>query len=137
MPPLTEQETKLWLSLEDLPSPRARPMHTALLSNLVSETNRREFLKRMGASLALAGMTSCVKMPSEKIYPYATNQERYLETETLYFASSALFNGYAKGIVVESHQGRPTKIEGNLLHPASLGTTDIFMQAEILSLYDP
>lgn len=90
----------------------------------------------MGASLALAGVSGgCTKMPNEKIYQYPLAQQS--GADRLHFASSSLFRGYAKGIVVTSHQGRPTKIEGNELHPASNGSTDIFSQAEILELYDP
>ena len=72
-----------------------------------------------------------------KIYPYPLAGQNLADSESLLYASSSTFSGYAKGILVESHQGRPTKIEGNSLHPASLGTSDIFMQAEILRLYDP
>ena len=91
----------------------------------------------MGASFALAGIAACTKMPAEKIFAFAPDGKARLAHEPLFFASSALFAGYAKGILVESHMGRPTKIEGNPGHPASLGGSDIFTQAEILSLYDP
>src|SRR5579871_1362061 len=117
--------------------PLEPPKNDGLWSQLDNEASRRDFLKLMGASFALAGIASCTKMPAEKIFPFATAAQERSGYEKLCFASSSLLNGYAKGVLVESHQGRPTKIEGNSLHPASLGTTDIFTQAEILTLYDP
>lgn len=133
----------LWRGLEELSSSAeiAEYLHrefakdASIWGELDDETNRREFLKIMGASIALAGMPACTKMPQEKIYSFS-GQENIAQGR-LFFASSSSYRGYAKGVLVESHQGRPTKIEGNELHPASLGTTDIFTQAEILRLYDP
>ena len=98
---------------------------------------RRQFLNLMGASLALAGLTGCTKQPEEKIVPYATAPEHAVPGKPLFFATAMLDGGYAKGILVESHLGRPTKIEGNPDHPASLGATDMFGQAWVLGLYDP
>ena len=63
--------------------------------------------------------------------------EQIVPGKPLYFATAVTRGGYAQGILVESHMGRPTKVEGNELHPASLGATDIFAQASVLSLYDP
>ena len=99
--------------------------------------SRRDFMKIMGASLALAGLSSCVKQPDEKIVPYVKSPEIMVPGRPLYFATASVRGGYANGVIVTSHMGRPTKIEGNPDHPASLGATDIFMQASILSLYDP
>jgi MoCo/4Fe-4S cofactor protein with predicted Tat translocation signal len=98
---------------------------------------RREFLTLMGASLALAGLTGCTKQPEEKIVPYVQPPEHAVPGKPLFFATAMLDRGYAKGILVESHLGRPTKIEGNPDHPASLGATDISGQAWVLGLYDP
>lgn len=101
--------------------------------------SRREFVKLMGASLALAGLSSCVGPPyrNEKIMPYVRAPEEIIPGEPLHYASALSYGGYARGVLVTSHQGRPTKIEGNPDHPASLGATDAVMQAETLSLYDP
>ncbi len=98
---------------------------------------RRRFLKLMGASLALAGLSGCTRQPEEKIVPFARSPERVIPGKPLYFASALSLGGYAQGVLVESHYGRPTKIEGNPEHPASLGATDVFAQASVLTLYDP
>ena len=99
--------------------------------------NRRSFLQVMGASLALAGLSGCVKQPDEKILPYVRQPEMIIPGQPLQFATSMVMGGYAKGVLATSNMGRPTKIEGNPSHPGSLGATDIFMQASVLSLYDP
>ena len=98
---------------------------------------RRGFLKMMGASLALAGLTGCTRQPEEKIVPYVTPPEEVVPGRPLFFATALTDGGYAKGVLVESHMGRPTKVEGNPDHPASLGATDVFGQAAVLDLYDP
>jgi MoCo/4Fe-4S cofactor protein with predicted Tat translocation signal len=99
---------------------------------------RRNFLKLMGASLALAGVGgACTRQPTEKIVPYVKAPEQIVPGRPLFYATAVSQGGYAKGVLVETHMGRPTKVEGNPEHPASLGATDIFGQAEILSLYDP
>ncbi len=104
---------------------------------LPDDLNRREFLKLMGASLALAGLSGCTRQPLEKIVPYVKSPENMIPGKPLYFATAMPFNGTARGLLVESHMGRPTKIEGNPSHPESLGATDTFAQASILGLYDP
>jgi molybdopterin-containing oxidoreductase family iron-sulfur binding subunit len=98
---------------------------------------RREFMTLMGASLALAGLTACTKQPAEKILPYVRQPEQLVPGRPLFFATAASHDGYARGILVESHEGRPTKVEGNPDHPASLGGSDVFGQAHVLGLYDP
>lgn len=102
--------------------------------------SRRNFLKLMGASLAMAGLSGCqfaLKQPQEKIVPYVRQPEEIIHGRPLYFATAMTFAGYGTGLLVESHDGRPTKIEGNPDHPASLGSTDLFTQANILTMYDP
>jgi molybdopterin-containing oxidoreductase family iron-sulfur binding subunit len=100
---------------------------------------RRNFLKLMAASLGLAGLGlgGCLRQPEEKIVPYVRQPEEVIPGRPLYFATCTTLGGYATGVLVESHEGRPTKVEGNPDHPASLGATDAFAQAAILSLYDP
>jgi MoCo/4Fe-4S cofactor protein with predicted Tat translocation signal len=98
---------------------------------------RREFLKLMSASLALAGVSACTKQPAEKIIPYVKQPENLVPGRPLFFATAVPFAGVAAPVLVESHEGHPTKVEGNPQHPASLGSTDIFTQAAILTLYDP
>ena len=91
----------------------------------------------MGASLALAGMTACTKQPLEPIVPYVKQPEELIPGRPMFYATAMTLGGYGSPLLVESHLGRPTKIEGNPEHPASLGGTDIFSQASILDLYDP
>jgi MoCo/4Fe-4S cofactor protein with predicted Tat translocation signal len=98
---------------------------------------RRQFLKIMGASIALAGLTACTRQPTEHIVPYVKAPEDLVPGRPLFYATAVRLGGFARGVLVESHEGRPTKIEGSPEHPASLGATDVFGQAEILSLYDP
>src|SRR6185436_6831811 len=98
---------------------------------------RRDFLKLMSASLALAGVSACTKQPPEKIVPYVRQPEDMVPGRPLFFATAVPFAGVAVPVLVESHEGHPTKVEGNPQHPASLGGSDIFAQAAILTLYDP
>ncbi len=100
------------------------------------EVSRRSFLTLMGASMALAGMTACHR-PEEKILPYAKPPEEVIPGKPLYYATSTSLYGTAIGLLVESHEGRPTKIEGNPRHPESLGATTTHLQAVILDMYDP
>ena len=91
----------------------------------------------MGASLALAGMAGCTRQPPEQILPYVRQPENVVPGRPLFYATAMTLGGRATGLLVESHEGRPTKIEGNPSHPASLGATDVFAQAALLDLYDP
>ncbi|MGB8770956.1 MAG: TAT-variant-translocated molybdopterin oxidoreductase [Candidatus Korobacteraceae bacterium] len=99
--------------------------------------SRRDFLKLMSASLALAGLSACVKMPLEPIVPYVRQPDEIVLGKPLFFASIMPFGAYATPVLVESHEGRPTKVEGNPEHPAGLGGSDVFSQASILDMYDP
>ena len=99
--------------------------------------SRRNFLKLMGASLALAGLTACSGQAPEKIVPFVRAPEDIIPGQPLSYATAMTLGGYALGLLVQSQLGRPTKIEGNPDHPASLGATDALAQASILTLYDP
>ncbi|MBM4244190.1 MAG: 4Fe-4S dicluster domain-containing protein [Deltaproteobacteria bacterium] len=103
----------------------------------LEHVDRRQFMKLMGASLALAGLGACTTQPPEKIVPYVKPPEELVPGEPVYFATAMPLRGTLTGLLVESHAGRPTKIEGNPKHPASLGASDAFAQASILELYDP
>ena len=103
----------------------------------IDPVGRRRFLQLMGASLALAGLTGCTKQPAEHIMPYVKAPEEIVPGKPLFFATARTHMGITEGLLVESHMGRPTKIEGNPEHPASLGSTDVLSQASILTLYDP
>ncbi|WP_437673696.1 TAT-variant-translocated molybdopterin oxidoreductase [Sorangium sp. So ce131] len=97
---------------------------------------RRTFLSLMGASLALGGLVGC-RRPEEKILPYARAPEEVIPGQPLFYATALSMMGTAFGVLVESHEGRPTKIEGNPRHPESLGATTLYTQAAVLDLYDP
>ena len=99
--------------------------------------DRRDVLKLMGASIALAGASGCVRRPEEEILPYTKQPEGLVPGLPLFFASAMPRPGGALGVVVESHEGRPTKIEGNPDHPSSGGRADVWAQATVLELYDP
>jgi molybdopterin-containing oxidoreductase family iron-sulfur binding subunit len=107
------------------------------VETITDPVQRRTFLKLMGASLALAGATACTRQPLEKIVPYVRQPEDVIPGRPLYYATAMTVAGVASGLLVESHEGRPTKIEGNPDHPDNLGATDVFAQAAILGLYDP
>ena len=103
----------------------------------VNTLGRRDVLRLMAASAALAGLTACTKLPTEKIVPYAQQSpEEFIPGKPLFYATAMPFGGVGTGLLVESHMGRPTKVEGNPSHPASLGAADIFAQASVLGLYD-
>jgi MoCo/4Fe-4S cofactor protein with predicted Tat translocation signal len=131
-----------WRSLEELAGSAEfqEMMHREFpkgASEWLDGVSRRGFLKLMGASLALAGMTACTKQPLEPIVPYVRQPEGVVPGIPLFYATAFTLSGYGNPILVESHLYRPTKIEGNDQHPASLGGTDVFTQASILGMYDP
>ncbi|HMO04804.1 MAG TPA: TAT-variant-translocated molybdopterin oxidoreductase [Kiritimatiellia bacterium] len=99
--------------------------------------HRRTFLRLMGASLALGGLTACTRQPREKIIPYVKQPENMIPGKAQFYATTATICGYGFGLLATSHMGRPTKVDGNELHPASLGGTDAALQASILTMYDP
>ena len=138
-------ETKgpeFWRSLEELAGSAEfqEMMHREFpkgASEWLDAVSRRGFLKLMGASLAMAGMTACTKQPLEPIVPYVKQPEETIPGRPLFYSTAFTLGAYATPLLVESHLYRPTKIEGNDRHPASLGGTDIFAQASILEMYDP
>jgi len=107
-----------WRSLEELSeTPEFQevlenefPRHASVWPDALS---RRGFLQLMGASLALAGLSACTKQPQELIVPYTKPPESVLPGRAQFYATAVLFGGVATGVLVESHTGRPTKIEGN------------------------
>src|SRR6185369_7108404 len=149
---------KYWRSLEELAdTPVFREFVAREFPQQAEEWNdpieRRTFIKLMGASLALAGLSGCVFQPPEKIVPNVKQPEEHVPGKSLFFATAAPLFGAAMPILVRSNEGRPTKIEGNPDHPNNRpldfpaedpirdqrgsSATDIFTQASILSLYDP
>ena len=138
-----KQETgkQYWRSLDEIQdTPEFRdwverefPENASLLQD---PSSRRTILKLMAASFGLAGLTAC-RRPVEKIMPVAKGVEDYIPGKPLYYATAMTLNGAATGLVVECHDGRPTKIEGNPKHPSSGGAASAYAQASLLGLYDP
>jgi molybdopterin-containing oxidoreductase family iron-sulfur binding subunit len=133
---------EFWRSLEEL---AGKPEFQEMMhrefpkgaSEWIDAVSRRGFLKLMGSSLALAGMTACTRQPFEPIVPYVKQPEDVIPGRPLFYATAFTLGGYATPLLVESHMYRPTKIEGNDKHAASQGGTDVFAQASILDMYDP
>src|SRR6187401_3800895 len=131
-----------WRSLESLAeTPEFKEfLHREFPQNAsewLDPVGRRGFLKLMSASLALAGVSACTRQPNEELVPYVRQPEEVVPGKPLFYAPAMTMNGAGMGLLVESHEGRPTKIEGNPDHPTSRGATDLFAQASILNLYDP
>ncbi len=128
---------RYWKSLKELHgNPDSQELMQQNDNNENNSYSRRDFLGLMGASIALAGLAGC-RRPVEKIIPYVIAPEEIVPGVPNYYATTMQRDLDAIGFVVENHEGRPTKIEGNPEHPSSLGKTDSFAQAEILNLYDP
>lgn len=139
----TTQPQSFWRSLEEQAEP------AAFLQRLQGEfpplaadtfrSNRRDFLKLLGAMLAMTSLSACnsAAETNEKIVPYVNPPENLVQGKALFFATAMPLGGYGKGALVESFMGRPIKIEGNPQHPASLGATDPYMQGSIFGLYNP
>src|SRR5947209_4653057 len=133
---------EMWRSLEELAGkPEFREMmHREFpkgASEWIDAVSRRGFLKLMGSSLALAGMTACTRQPLEPIVPYVRQPEGLIPGKPMSYATAFTLSGFATPLLVTSREFRPIKIEGNPEHQASLGGTDVFAQASILDLYDP
>lgn len=137
----TAQKNTYWRSLNELSQndEYKRFVEREFQENATELTDgysRRNFLQIMGASIALAGFAACRK-PIQHILPYSKQPEHVVPGNPLYYASAMPFNGSVTGLLVQTHEGRPTKVEGNDMHPDSLGGTNILHQAAILDLYDP
>jgi molybdopterin-containing oxidoreductase family iron-sulfur binding subunit len=136
-----EDGKRFWQSLEELSE--TPKFHEFLVNEFPeadkpgSEIGRRDVLKIAAASAALAGLSACTKLPTQRIVPYVKPPEEIIPGLPLFYATSMPLAGIASGLLVESHMGRPTKVEGNKEHPGSLGGTDVFSQCSTLGLYDP
>jgi len=133
---------EFWRSLEELAgsSDFKEMMHREFpkgASEWLDAVSRRGFLKLMGSSLALAGMTACTRQPLEPIVPYVRQPEELVPGRPMFYATAFTLGGYATPLLVTSREFRPIKIEGNDRHPASLGGTDVYAQASLLDMYDP
>jgi MoCo/4Fe-4S cofactor protein with predicted Tat translocation signal len=133
---------EFWQSLEELAETEGfeELLHSEFprhASEWDEGTDRRTFLKLMGASLALAGAAGCSYQPPETIVPYVRQPEGMIAGKPLFYATAMPFAGGSTPLLVRSNMGRPTKVEGNDLHPASQGAADLYAQASVLGLYDP
>src|SRR3989475_2567965 len=143
-PPEPSNDTKYWRGLGELnDTPEFRqwlerefPPGAAELNG--DEWSRRDFVKLMAASMALAGvgLTSC-RRPELHLVPFTKNVEWTIPGKFLYYATAMPRRSGGIPLIATTVDGRPIKLEGNPLHPASGGTTDTFVQASILDLYDP
>src|SRR3954468_20000465 len=105
-------------------------------SELPEGVTRRDMMMLLGASLSLAGLAGC-RRPVEQIVPYVSAPEDVVPGIPRYYATTMPFGRSAYGLIVESHEGRPTKVEGNPSHPSTLGGSSTRVQASVLGLYDP
>jgi len=133
---------EFWRSLEELAGkPEFKEMMHREFPKGASEwldaVSRRGFLKLMGSSLALAGMTACTRQPLEPIVPYVRQPEDLVPGRPMFYATAFTLGGYATPLLVTSREFRPIKVEGNDRHPASQGGTDVYAQASLLDMYDP
>ena len=96
--------------------------------------SRRRFLTVVGAGATLTGLAACTRGPRRHIVPYVVQPPEERPGVARHYATAMSIDGYGMGLVVEAHEGRPTKIEGNPEHPASLGATGVLQQAAILDL---
>jgi MoCo/4Fe-4S cofactor protein with predicted Tat translocation signal len=143
----TKWDHKQWQSLEDFIDDedfeqvmRAKfPRETKILHE--SGMNRRDFIKLMGASLVVGGLSlsGCApdRSEQEEILPYVRMPEEIVPGQPIYFASTMPLSGYGTGVVIETHEGRPHRVEGNSNHPASLGGANMAVLASVLELYNP
>lgn len=119
--------TRQWLDHEFPPGAAEWP----------KDVDRRSFLKLMAASFALAGLNGCTKPIMKEIVPYVEQPSQVVLGQPLYFATAMPLSGFGTGILVKSREGRPIKADGNPKHPASLGGSNVWIQASLLDLYNP
>jgi MoCo/4Fe-4S cofactor protein with predicted Tat translocation signal len=133
---------RYWRSLEELADAPGfdEMLHREFprqASEWIDPVSRRGFLKIMGASMALAGLSGCTKQPDEPIYPYIKQPEDLILGKPNYFASAHPFNTGAVPVLVKSDAYRPIKVDGNPDHPINRGSSDPLTQGSLLALYDP
>ncbi len=139
---LSQNGVEYWRSIEEhADTPEFRKFISEEYPHEIEEwdnsLSRRNFVKVMGASLALAGLSGCVIQPPEQIVPYVTPQEGMLPGKANFYATAMSLGGVATGLLAKSYEGRPIKLDGNPDHPGSRGATDVRAQAALLGMYDP
>lgn len=131
---------RFWRALEELADDPGfkRELAEALPQfSAFAAMDRRRFLHLLGASLAFGGLAACSGPSSEQIVPWEVPPPGVSPDTPQFYATTLAYAGDVIGVLVESHMGRPTKIEGNPLHPASLGATGPLPQAAVLEMWDP
>jgi MoCo/4Fe-4S cofactor protein with predicted Tat translocation signal len=134
---LYHHQNRLWRSMDEFAGSeefqnwlkREFPAAAAQWENVL---DRRHFLKLMSAAFAFAGLGACSRPPQQKIVPYLDDPENKVPGQPLFFATAMSLRGFGTGLLIRSDEGRPTKVEGNPSHSASLGSTSVFEQAAIL-----
>ncbi len=101
------------------------------------QVDRRELLRVMGASLALAGVTGCKPARSDEVVPFVNRPSDFGDDRVAHYATAVLTEGVAQPVLAQTTAGRPVKLEGNPEHPASGGASSFLAQAALLDLYDP
>ncbi len=140
---MSTQDRRYWRSLEELDASPAfeaaleREFPEEVEAGTLDGTTRRHFLGIMGASVAMTSLAGCVRRPEQKILPYSRAPEDVLPGVPQHYATVAHIGPSVIGLLAESHEGRPTKLEGNPDHPTSLGGTAALHQGMVLDLYDP
>lgn len=138
-----ENQPKYWRSLDELQQSASWEQAVAdeftgdLEVEEMDGTTRRHFLGIMGASMAMSGLAGCVRRPVDHILPYAEMPENVLPGVPTWYATAYNVGGDVAGLLVESNEGRPTKVEGNPAHPVNMGRTNSLDQGSVLDLYDP
>ena len=132
---------KYWRSLDQLANTSAfrewvEREFPSTAPDMLDGNSRRTVLKLMAASFGLAGLTACTR-PVQHILPFSKGVEDFIPGQAYFYSTAIQISGQVSGLLVETHDGRPTKIEGNPDHPASLGAATAMQQASVLSLYDP
>ena len=132
---MSDSPKQYWMSLAQRDSPGVVP-HELENGDPEYTPTRRSFLKAAGFTFGAVAVSSC-RAPEVDAIPYVQQPEELVPGKPLFYATAMPLGGVATGLLVESHEGRPTKIEGNPLHPGSLGASALFAQAAVLGLYDP
>ncbi|MBW2462682.1 MAG: 4Fe-4S dicluster domain-containing protein [Deltaproteobacteria bacterium] len=103
-----------------------------------TDIGRRGFLAASTVTAAAGLLEGCIRRPEEHILPYGEAPEHVVPGVPLHFATVTERLGDAMGLLVTSHEGRPTKVEGNPNHPSTgQGAADVWSQASLMDLYDP
>jgi len=138
---LTRSSKRFWSSLDELLDEegfrRTLQAEFPAAASMFDDPGRRQFLKLMGASLLLSGLTACNETRSDRALPYVNQPDGITPGLPRRYATAVLFEGYAQPVIATTYAGRPTKLDGNPDHPVTRGASDIFMQSALFGLYDP